>query len=116
MKTLKLVLAISLTCGFLISCTSLKQHTSLNKDYTLDHVILDVKDNKTEKLLKDNVTKSAFKKGQTINTSIFVKERKRITKLIRKNQNADFSETKISFEIDTTFATKKYSITTIVKK
>jgi hypothetical protein len=115
MKTLKLIFAMSLISGILISCSSTKQTTSFKKDYKLDKVVYDIKDNNVRLLLKNQINKTEFKKGQSLNTSTFIKERKRIVKLIRKNQNPDFSEDKISFVIDTTFAKNKFSVTTIVK-
>ncbi|MFK7781479.1 hypothetical protein [Psychroserpens sp.] len=116
MKILKLILAMSLISGVLTSCSSTKQTTSFKKDYQFDKVVFDIKDNNVKLLLENQINKTKFRKGQSLNTSTFIKERKRIVKLIRKNHNPDFSEDKISFVIDTTLSKNRFSVTTIVKK
>jgi len=50
-----------------------------------------------------------------LNKLSFIKERKRITDLIRKNIDPQFSKENIRFEIDTTLAENKFSILAIVE-
>ena len=114
MKTLKLIFALFILTCF-INCSSSKQAIALENDYKLDMVEYDVKDNSIKDLLRTHMDKTKFKKGQSINESTFIKERKRIVKLIRKNNNPNFSEDNVSFVIDTTLSKNKFSVTAIVK-
>lgn len=115
MKTLKLIFALLiLTCT--INCSTSKQVTVHENDFKLEMVEYNVKDSSIKDLLYTHMDKTKFKKGQSIKESTFIKERKRIVKLIRKNKNPDFSADKVSFEIDTTLSKNKFSVTTIVKQ
>jgi len=116
MKTLKLILAMSLIGGILTSCSSRKQTTSFKKDYKLEMVEFDVKDDNVKDLLITHINETKFKKGQSIKESTFKKERERIVKLIRENNNPDFSVDKVSFVIDTTLSKNKFSVKAIVLK
>ncbi|WP_298758274.1 hypothetical protein [uncultured Psychroserpens sp.] len=115
MKTLKLIFAL-LTITCFINCISSKQATAYENDYKLDTVDYNVKDSSIKDLLYTHMDKTKFKKGQSINESTFIKERKRIVKLIRQNKNPDFSIDNVSFEIDTTLSKNKFLVTTIVKQ
>ena len=116
MKTFNLILVMSLLSGLFISCSSSKQTTSFKKDYRLETVEFDVKDDNLKDLLITHINETKFKKGQSIKESTFKKERERILKLIRDNNNPDYSIDKISFEIDTTLSKNKFSVKTIVLK
>jgi len=115
MKTLKLIFAL-LTLIFIVNCTSSKQTTVHTGDFKLETIEFDVKDNKIKNLLITHLNETKFKKGQSIKESTFHKERERIVKLIRENNNPDFSIDKIRFEIDTTLSKNKFSVKTIVLK
>jgi len=115
MKTLKLIFALfTFTCC--INCSTSKQATALEKDYKLETVEYNVQDSGINDLLHTHMDKTKFKKGQSIKESTFLKERKRIVKLIRENNNPDFSTDKVSFVIDTTLSKNKFSVTTIVEQ
>lgn len=115
MKTLKLIFAITFISAILISCSSTKQTSSFKKDYKLETVEYEVKDYKVKDLLITHINKTKFKRGQPIKKSTFQKERIRIVKLIRENNNPNFSIDKISFEIDTTVSKNKFSVKTIIQ-
>ncbi|MDG5493020.1 hypothetical protein [Psychroserpens sp. SPM9] len=115
MKTLKLIFALlSITC--FINCSTSKQASVTAIDYKLDMVDYNVTDSSIKDLLYTHMDKTKFKKGQSIKESTFIKERKRIVKLVRKNNNPEFTADKVSFVIDTTFSKNKFSVTTIVKQ
>ena len=116
MKAFKLIFAVLLMCVITISCSTAKQSTDFEKDYKLEKVVFDIKDNSVRQLLKSQKNKIEFRKGQALKTSIFTKERSRLVKLIRENYNADFSENEIRFEIDTTLANSKFSVVAIVQE
>ncbi|MCD2259143.1 hypothetical protein [Psychroserpens luteolus] len=115
MKTLKLIFAL-LALIFIVNCTSSKQMTAYTGDFKFEAIEFDVKDSNIKDLLITHMNDTKFKKGQSIKESTFHKERKRIVKLIRENNNPDFSIDKISFEIDTTLSKNKFSVKTIVLK
>ncbi|WP_452222104.1 hypothetical protein [Lacinutrix salivirga] len=115
MKTLKSILAITFISGILTSCSSTKQTSTFKKDFKLETIEFDVKDHKVKDLLITHINKTKFKRGQPIKKSTFHKERIRIVKLIRENNNPDFSIDKISFEIDTTLSKNKFSVKTIIQ-
>jgi NhaP-type Na+/H+ and K+/H+ antiporter len=114
MKTLKLIFAI-LTLACSINCGTKKQASVSINDYKLETVEYNVKDSNIKDLLNTHMDKTKFKKGQSIKESTFIKERERIVKLIRKNQNPDFSEDRVSFEIDTTLMRNKFSVVTTIQ-
>lgn len=115
MKTLKSIFALlTLTC--FINCSTSKQATVLENDYKLETVEYNVADSSIEDLLYTHKDKTKFKKGQSIKTSTFIKERERIVKLIRNNTNSDFSADNVSFVIDTTLSNNKFSVTAVVKQ
>jgi hypothetical protein len=116
MKTFKLIFAAFLMCVITISCSTAKQSTDFKKDYKLEKVVFDIKDNSVRQLLESQKNKTEFRKGQSLKKSTFTKERSRIVKLIRENHNSDFSENKIRFEIDTTLADNKFSVVAIVQE
>lgn len=116
MKTIKLILSAILICVITISCSTAKQSMDFNKDYTLDKVVYDIKDNRVRQILESHKNQTEFRKGQSLKKSTFTKERSRIVKLIRENHNSDFSENKIRFEIDTTLANNKFSVVAIVQQ
>lgn len=114
MKTLKFILTIlTLTC--FINCSTSKQAIAHENDYKLEAVEYDAMDSSIKNLLYTHMDKTKFKKGQSIKESTFIRERKRIVKLIRKNKNPDFAAEKVSFVIDTTLSKNKFSVTAIVK-
>ena len=115
MKTLKLIFALFiLTC--LTNCSTSKQAIPLEIDYKLETVEYNATDSSIKDLLYTHMDKTKFKKGQSIKESTFIKERKRIVKLIRENNNPDFSADKVRFIIDTTLSKNKFSVTAIVKQ
>ena len=115
MKALKPLFAlVSLIC--LVSCSSSKQTTVLDEDYKLEAVDYQAEDNSIEDLLNTHSDKSKFKKGQSLRESTFIKERERITKLIRENNDPDFSIDRVSFEVDTTLSKNKFSVTAVVRE
>ena len=103
----------------IFSCSSNKKIASFEKEpkqeYKLERIVYDIKDNKSRLLLENEVKKTEFEKGQSLDKITFIKERKRITSLIRKKINPDFSEEKIRFEVDTTLADNKFSVLAIVE-
>ena len=115
MKTLKLIIAL-LSLAYFTNCSSSKQASVSQIDYKLETVEYNVVDSSINDLLHAHMDKTKFKLGQSIDVSTFVKERKRIVKLIRKNNNPEFSEDQVSFVIDTTFSKNKFAVTTIVKQ
>ncbi|OIQ30860.1 MAG: hypothetical protein BM564_01215 [Bacteroidetes bacterium MedPE-SWsnd-G2] len=115
MKTLQLLLAL-LALIFIVNCSSSKQMTLDSGDYKLETIEFDAKDDNIKGLLLKHENETKFKKGQSLKESTFHKERKRIVKLIRKNNDPHFSIDNISFEIDTTLSKHKYSVKTIVLK
>lgn len=114
MKTLKIVFAIVTLCCS-INCSTQKKTTASIKDYKLEYVEYDVKDDDLKNLMYTYIDQTNFKKGQIIDESTFRKERARILKLIRKNKNKNYPKENISFVIDTTINKYKYHITAIVK-
>jgi len=114
MKTLKLIFAL-LTITCLINCSTSKQANVHENDYKLETVEYDATDSDIKDLLDNQMDKTKFKKGQSIKTATFIKERERIVKLIRENKNPEFSEDNVSFVIDTTVSKNKYSITAVIK-
>ncbi|WP_299888819.1 hypothetical protein [uncultured Lacinutrix sp.] len=114
MKTLKLIFAI-LIIACSINCSTSKQTTAFHNDYKLETVEYNAMDSSIKDLLHNHMDKTKFKKGQSIKVSTFIKERKRIVKLIRENKNPDFSADKVSFVIDTTLLKNKFSVTAIIK-
>lgn len=116
MKTFKLICVAFLMCVITISCSTAKQSTDFKKDYKLERVVFDIKDNSVRRLLESQKNESEFSKGQSLEKSTFIKERSRIVKLIRENNNSGFSENKIRFEIDTTLANNKFSVVAIVQE
>ena len=115
MKTLKLISTIFLIGGFVVSCSSAKKSRDLEKKYKLEKIVYDIQDNNLRHLLESQKKQTVFEKGQSLKKSTFVKERKRIVTLIRENQNPDYSENKVRFEIDTTLAKNRFSVVAIVK-
>ena len=115
MKTLKLFFALSLIGGILVNCSSTEKAIDFKKDYKFEKITFDIKDNDLRLLLESQKNKTKFKKGQPLKTATFIKERKRIVTLIRKNQNPDFSENKILFEVDTTLTKNKFSVIAVVQ-
>jgi hypothetical protein len=115
MKTLRLISAIFLISGFFVCCSSAKRKTELEKKYKLEKIVYDVQDNNLRQLLESQKKQTVFKKGRPLKKSTFIKERKRIVALIRKNQNPNYSENKVRFEIDTTLAKNRFSVVAIVK-
>lgn len=115
MKTFKLLFALcTLTC--FINCSTSKQATASINDYKLETVEYNANDSSIKDLLNTHKAETKFKKGQPIKESTFIKERKRIVKLIRKNNNPEFSEDNVSFEIDTTFSKNRFSVVTTVRQ
>lgn len=117
MKNLN-TLILTISSLFIFGCSSNKKIASFEEDfkqdYKLEKIVYDIKDNKSRRLLEKEVEQTKFKKGQSLAKLIFINERKRITSLIRKNINPDFSEDKVRFEIDTTLANNKFSVLAIV--
>ena len=115
MKTLKLIFAILILACF-INCSTSKQATALENDYKLETVDYNAMDSSIKDLLYAHENKTKFKKGQSIKESTFIKERERIVKLIRENNNPDFSADKVHFIIDTTLSKNKFSVTAMVEQ
>jgi hypothetical protein len=104
---------------FIYSCASNERASEFNneetKDYKLEKIVYQIENDESRDLLQSQQEKTKFKKGQVLNKSTFIKERKRITTLIRKHLNPSFSEKNIRFEIDTTLANNKFSVLAIVE-
>ena len=118
MKNLKGVILLFASI-LIFSCASKEKMADFEKDvkqnYKLEKIVYQIKDNKSRNLLESQVKKSKFKKGQSLDKETFTKERARITNLIRKNIDPNFSKKNIRFEIDTTLAENKFSILAIVE-
>nr|WP_321237576.1 hypothetical protein [uncultured Psychroserpens sp.] len=120
MKTSKLIFITFLICGIIVNCSSTQQTVDLEKDnifdkYKFDNITYNIKDKNVQQLLENHKKETKFKKGESLKTSTFTKERNRIIALIRKHQNPDFSEDKVSFEIDTTLIRNKFSVVTTIQ-
>ncbi|WP_299229725.1 hypothetical protein [uncultured Psychroserpens sp.] len=115
MKALKLIFTL-LVVTFSINCSTPKQGNITQIDYKLESIEYNIEDSSIKNLVQTNMDKTKFKKGQSIKESTFIKERKRIAKLIRKNENPNFSTDQVSFEIDTTVSKNKFSVTTTIKQ
>lgn len=120
MKTLKFIFITLLICGIIVSCSSSQQTVDLEKDnifnkYKFDKITYNIKDKNVLQLLENHKKETKFKNGQSLKTSTFISEKNRIVALIRKNQNPEFSEDRVSFEIDTTLIRNKFSVVTTIK-
>ena len=120
MKTSKFIFITFLICGIIVSCSSTQQTVDLEKDnifdkYKFDKITYNIKDNNVQQLLENHKNETKFKKGESLKISTFTNEKNRIVALIRKNQNPDFSEDKVSFEIDTTLVRNKFSVVTTIQ-
>jgi len=118
MKNLKRVTLFFATI-LIFSCASKEKVADFEKNvkqnYKLEKIVYQIEDNKSRILLENQVKKTEFKKGQILNKETFIKERARITDLVRKNIDPNFSKENIRFEIDTTLADNKFSILAIVE-
>lgn len=120
MKSSKFIFITFLICGIIASCSSTQQTGDLEKDdilnkYKFDEITYNIKDNNVQQLLENHKKETKFKKGESLKISTFTSERNRIVTLIRKNQNPDFSEDRVSFEIDTTLMRNKFSVVTTIQ-
>ncbi|WP_456438742.1 hypothetical protein [Psychroserpens sp.] len=116
MKTSKFIFITFLICGIIVSCSSTQQTVDLEKDNIFDKYKFDkIKDNNVQQLLENHKNETKFKKGEPLKTSTFTNEKNRIVALIRKHQNPDFSEDRVSFEIDTTLMRNKFSVVTTIQ-
>lgn len=120
MKTSKFIFIAFLIYGIIISCSSTQPTVGVENDnifdkYKFDNITYSIKDNNVQQLLENHKNETKFKKGEYLKTSTFTKEKYRIVALIRKHQNPDFSEDRVSFEIDTTLTRNKFSVVTTIQ-
>lgn len=117
MKPKYLKLIILFIGSFLIYCCGPQEsipHSEL--DYKLEKIEYQIEDSRSENLRRKLENRTEFKEGQYFDYLTFIKERKRITDLMKKNVDPNFSGEKVRFEIDTTSADKKFSVIAIIEK
>lgn len=83
--------------------------------YTISRNSYLIKDNRIEKIVADNVQKTALKSGTALDLDVLSKERRRIEKDLKNKGYFNFTKEFIQFEADTNQIKKEGTLRTVIK-
>ena len=114
MKILKYTIC-SLAAFFIYSCGARQAVSSSQIDYTFNEINFRLNDTISKNLMQKLKNETVFKEGEYFNYLSFINERIRISELIKKRGNPDFSGEQIEFEVDTAgLPGKKFKVLAII--
>ncbi|MBC7923218.1 MAG: hypothetical protein H7Z75_19240 [Ferruginibacter sp.] len=114
MRVKPIITLALLTLVALIQACSASKQTTFMKDYKLQAVTYRITDPQIEKIVSEAQGRSLLKKGQSYSNERLGKERDRLHELVRKKVYENFDKNFIHFDVDTTLASKRYVVETII--